>query len=158
TNSNEAYQLYLQGRYFWQKGNDQSIQKMGDYFQKAIAVDPNYALAYAGLADYYSVMGASGAMPGPEAYPKSEEAALKALALDESIAEAHHSLAAVRMWYDRKYKDAERELKRAMTLKPEFAEAYGLYARLLDATGRFDEAIAASNRSYEVDPDSPHRR
>jgi eukaryotic-like serine/threonine-protein kinase len=159
TNSSEAYQLYLQGRYYWQKwGAGDSELKMGDYFQEAIAIDPNYALAYAGLADYYATMGLSGRMPGAQAWPKSEEAAVKALALDESIGEAHHSLAAVRIWYDRNWREAEKELKRAIELKPDFAEGYALYAKLLDATGRADEAIAAAKRSSEVDPHTPHRR
>src|SRR5262249_13554642 len=140
TSSNEAYQLYLQGRYYWQKFD----LKMGDYFQRAIAIDPNYALAYAGLADYYATMGGKGVMHGAESWPKSEEAAVKALALDESIGEAHHSLAAVRMWYDHNWRGAESELKRAIELKPDFAEGYTLYAWLLDATGRVDEAIAAA--------------
>jgi len=160
TNSNEAYQLYLQGRYYWQKYS-RSLDgdlKMGDYFQKAIAIDPNYSLAYAGLADYYATMGLLGRMPGAQSWPKSEEAAVKALALDESVGEAHHSLAAVRIWYDHNWREAERELQRAIELKPDFAEGYTLYARLLDATGRVDEAIAAAKRSWEVDPHMPHRR
>src|SRR5262249_18769302 len=115
TNSNEAWHLYRQGRYFWQKPmSDETTQKMGDYFQKAIAIDPNYALAYAGLADYYATLAASGAEQGADSWRKSEEAAVKALALDESIAEAHHSLAAFLMWHDRNWKQAEKELKRAI--------------------------------------------
>jgi len=158
TKSNEAYQLYLQGRYYWEKNTAESNLKMGEYFRKAIAIDPNYALAYAGLADYYAALSAGGAMPGPEGWPKSEEAAIKALVLDDSLGEAHHSLAAVRMWYDRKWIDAEKELKRAIELKPDFAEAYSLYSRLLNALGRFDEAFAAAKKSAEVDPNGPHRR
>jgi eukaryotic-like serine/threonine-protein kinase len=158
TKSNEAYQLYLQGRYYWQKsGAGEANLKMGDYFQKAIAIDPNYALAYAGLADYYATMGLSGRMPGAQAWPKSEEAAFKALALDESTGEAHQSLAAVRIWYDRNWREAEKELKRAIELKPDFAEGHALYSKLLDATGRVDEAIVEQKRASEVAPHTPHR-
>src|SRR5262249_13138454 len=81
TKSNEAYQLYLQGRYYWAKNTVESNLKMGEYFQKAIAIDPNYALAYAGLADYYAALTATGFMPGAEGWPKSEEAAIKAITL-----------------------------------------------------------------------------
>jgi tetratricopeptide (TPR) repeat protein len=130
---------------------------MGDYYKEAITIDPNYALAYAGLANYYGIMAARGTS-GAEYWPKSEEAAVKALALDESSGEAHETLAAVRMWYDRNWRGTESELKRAIELKPEFVEAYLLYARLLGAMGRFDEAIAAAKRSSEVDPHSPHLR
>jgi serine/threonine-protein kinase len=157
TNSNEAYRLYLQGRYYWQKTGDEANRKMGQYFQQAITTDPNYALAYAGLADYYASMSSSGVMSGAEAWSKSEDAAVKSLALDES-AHGHHSLAAVRMWHDRKWRNAETELKRAIELMPDFAEAYALYARLLDAMGRFDEAIVATTQSQKVDPHRPHRR
>jgi eukaryotic-like serine/threonine-protein kinase len=149
TNSREAYLLYLQGRYYVQKQNAEGIQKMGDYFKKAIMVDPYYALAYAGLADYYGHLAAGGMAPGAEYWPKSEEAALRAIALDESIGEAHHSLAVVRMFYDRNWRGTESELKRAIQLKPEFPVAYNMYARLLVAMGRFDEAIAAAKRSSE---------
>jgi Tfp pilus assembly protein PilF len=158
TRNTEAYQLYLQGRYYWHKGKDEAIIKMGEYFQEAVKKDPNYALGYAGLADYYALMGASGRMPTKETWPKSEAAAVKALAIDDTLGEAHHSLGAVKMWYDWDWPGAETEFKRAIALAPEFAEAYGLYARFLDAMGRFDEAIAVAKQSYEADPLSLHRR
>jgi serine/threonine-protein kinase len=161
TNSNEAHLLYLQGRYYWAKSGARGAnEKMGEYFLKAIEVDSNYALAWAGLADYYATQTGGGTMSTKdEAWHKSEEAAVKALSIDESTAEAHHSLAAVRLWYDRSWRDAEVHLKRAIELKPDFAEGYALYAGMLDAQGRFDEAIAASKRAQEVDPqNTTHRR
>jgi serine/threonine-protein kinase len=157
TNSSEAYQLYLQGRYYGQKQNAEGIRKMGEYFNKAITIDPDYALAYAGLADYWRNR-AAGGTSGAEYWPKSEEAAVKAITLDESIGEAHEALANVRMWYDHNWRGTESELKRAIELNPEFAETYTFYARLLEAMGRFDEAVAAAKRSSEVDPHSWHAR
>ncbi len=149
TESAEAYQLYLQGRYYWHKGTDEARIKSGDYFQRAIERDPNYALAYAGLADYYAVMAFYGQMPPKEALRKSEEAAVKALAIDDALGEAHFSLAVVKAWYDWDWLGGEREFKRAIELNPEFADAesHGMYAFLLDGMGRFDEAVAEAKRS-----------
>ena len=158
TESAEAYQLYLQGRYYWRKFSDEALIKSGDYFQKAIGKDPNYALAYAGLADSYSAMAFNGQMPPKAAWQKSEEAAVKALAIDDALGEAHFALAVVKTWYDWNWPVGEGEFKRAIELNPEFAESHYLYALLLDATGRFDEAISEAKRSREVDPLSTHYR
>jgi serine/threonine-protein kinase len=156
TNSKEAYTLYLQGRFYWAKSEGKAAPKMLEFFQKAIDIDPNFGLAYAGMADYYAEMGLSGYIPGDEAWTKSEDYAVQALARRDS-AEGHMSLAAVRIWHDRKWWQAEKELKRAIELKPEFAEAHDLYAKALDATGRFDEAVASEKRAKEADPYKPHR-
>src|SRR2546423_2298610 len=158
TESAEAYQLYLQGRYYWHKFTDEARIKSGEYFQRAIEKDPNYALAYAGLSDSYAVMAFFGQMPPKEAWQKSEEAAVKALAIDDALGEAHLSLAVVKAWYDWDWPGGEREFKRAIELNPEFAESHSLYALLLDAKGRFDEAITEAKRSQEVDPLSTHYR
>ena len=160
TESAEAYQLYLQGRYYWHKFTDEALIKSGEYFQRAIEKDPNYALAYAGLSDSYAAMAFFGQMPPKEAWRKSEEAAVKALAIDDALGEAHFALAVVKAWYDWNWPGAEREFKRAIDLNPEFAgaESHALYAEILDATGRFDEAVAEAKRSQEVDPLSTHYR
>ena len=160
TKSAEAYQLYLQGRYYWHKITDEGRVKSGEYFQKAIEKDPNYALAYAGLAAYYGSMANFGQMPPKEAWRNSEEAAVKALAIDDKLGEAHRSLAAVRMWYDWDWQGAERELKRAIELDPKFedVESHALRAEFLNAMGRFDEAIAEATRAQEMDPLSKHFR
>ena len=149
TESAEAYQLDLQGRYYWHKGSDEARIKSGEYFQKAIEKDPNYALAYAGLADSYHVMAFYGQMPPKEAWQKSEEAAVKALAIDDALGEAHFSLAVVKTWYDWDWRGGEREFKRAIELNPEFAgaESHFMYAHLLEAMGRFDEAVAEAKQS-----------
>jgi TolB-like protein/DNA-binding winged helix-turn-helix (wHTH) protein/Flp pilus assembly protein TadD len=160
TQSVEAYQFYLQGRYYRRKDTDEARIKSGEYFQKAIEKDPNYALGYAGLALYYGSMANFGQMPPKEAWRNSEEAAVKALAIDDKLSEAHFSLAEVRMWYDWDWPDAERELKRAIELDPQFedVESHALHAELLNAIGRFDEAIAEAARAQEMDPLSKHFR
>src|SRR5205085_2373391 len=154
TESAEAYQLYLQGRYYWRKFTDEARIKSGEYFQRAIEKDPNYALAYAGLSDTYSTMAFFGQMPPKEAWRKSEEAAVKALAINDALGEAHFALATVKTWYDWDWSGGEREFKRAIELNPEFAdvESHYMYASLLDAMGRFDEAVAEAKRYQEVNP------
>jgi len=158
TESAEAYQLYLQGRYYWHKFTDEGLVKSGEYFQRAIEKDQNYGLAYAGLADSYAAMAFFGHLPPKEAWQKSEEAAVKALAIDDALGEAHFALAVVKTWYDWDWSGGEREFKRAIELNPEFAESHALYASLLDAKGRFDEAVAEAKQSQEVDPLSTHYR
>ncbi|MBC7932706.1 MAG: protein kinase, partial [Rubrivivax sp.] len=140
TENAEAYQLYLQGLYYWRKNTDEATLKSGEYFQQAIEKDPNFALAYVGMADYYAVMANFGNMRANEAWPKAEAALVKALAIDERHSGAHRAMGAVKMFYDWDWPGAERELKRAIELDPEVDR--GLYNRLLEATGRIDEAIA----------------
>ena len=150
TENAEAYQLYLQGLYYWRKNTDAATIKSGEYFQQAIEKDPNFALAYVGLASYYSVMANFGNMRPNEAWPKAEEALVKALAIDDRLAEAHLFLGGVKMFYDWDWPGAERAFKRAMELNPEVDR--GLHNRLLEATGRIDEAIADAS----VDWNQPH--
>jgi serine/threonine-protein kinase len=152
TENAEAYQLYLQGRYYRHKGGDEARLKSGEYFQKAIEKDPNFALGYAGLADYYSVMANFGQMPLKEAWQKAEAAAVKALAIDDGLGEAHYSLASIKMRQDWDWAGAEREFKRAIELNPESAESHAGYANLLVGLGRFDEAIGEARRSQKLDP------
>ncbi|HEY3136726.1 MAG TPA: protein kinase, partial [Blastocatellia bacterium] len=160
TESPEAYQLYLQGRYYRQKNTDEARIKSGEYFQKAIEKDPNYALGYAGLAGYYGSMANFGQMPPKQAWRNSEEAAVKALAIDDKLGEAHLSLAGVRMWYDWDWPGAEREIKRAIELAPHFedVESHAVHAEFLNAMGRFVEAIAEATSAREADPLSKHFR
>ena len=153
TENAEAYQLYLQGRYYWWKNTDEATLKSGEYFQQAIEKDPNFALAYVGLADYYIIMAGFGNMRSNEALPQAEAAAVKALAIDERLVDAHRALAAVKMWYDWDWPGAERELKRAIELNPE-GDHRGLYNRLLEVTGRIDEAIADASVDWNEPPGS----
>ncbi len=148
----EAYQDYLKGRYWWNKRSEDGVRKGIDYFQQAIAKDPAYALAYDGLADGYSVLGNYGYVPPKEAYPRAKEAVLKALQLDDTLAEAHTSLAFVMTDYDWDWPGAEREFQRAIGLNPNYAYAHALYAYHLYRIGQFDKAIAESKRALELDP------
>jgi serine/threonine protein kinase/tetratricopeptide (TPR) repeat protein len=153
TESTEAYQLYLKGRYYWNK-RPRDIQKGIDYFERAIARDPSYALAYTGLADCYSSLGSwdGSDLPPREAFPKAEAAALKALAIDDRLGEAHTSLAYVRLHYNWDWAGAEREFKRAIELNPQYATAPHWYSHYLMAMGRTEESLAAAKRALELDP------
>jgi TolB-like protein/Tfp pilus assembly protein PilF len=148
----EAYQLYLQGRYFWNKRNEADIRKSLDYFQKAIDKDPTYALAYAGLADAYSVLPSYTNETGHESYPKARAAAMKAMELDDSLAEPHATLGTVLFEYDWNFAEAEREFKRAIELNPKYATAHHWYSEYLLAMGRYDEALAEIKRAQAEDP------
>ena len=141
TENAEARKLYQQGDYYLRKNTDEATLESGKYFKQAIEKDPNFALAYVGLAKYYSMMAGFGNMRPNEAWPISEEAAGRALVLDETLSGAHSALANVKMWYDWDWSGAERELKRAIELNPE-GDVRGLHNRLLEVTGRIDEAIA----------------
>jgi TolB-like protein len=151
TENAEAYQLYLRGRYFWNKRTSDGIRKSIDYFNQAIEKDPAYALAYAGLADAYVVLPSYSQASSKETYPKAKAAAIRALALDDSVAEAHTSLAMIRFWYDWGA-GAEPEFKRALELNPNYATGHHWYALYLSAMGRHDEAIAEMKRAQELDP------
>src|SRR3989441_3546725 len=155
TESNEAYQLYLKGRFYWNKRTEDGMQKSLEYFQQAIERDPNFALAYSGLADTYDLLAAPdaiGGMPPNEAMPKAKAAALKALEIDDTLAEAHVSLAHVNYYYDRNWAAAEREYKRALELNPNYPTAHQWYAVYLMSAGRFAEALAQTRRAQELDP------
>ncbi len=155
TESNEAYQLYLKGRFYWNKRTQEGMQKSLEYFQQAIERDPSFALAYSGLADAYDLLGASDAMGDMlpnEAMPKAKAAALKALEIDDTLAEPHVSLARVKYYYDRDWAVAEREYKRAIELNPNYPTAPHWYAVYLMSAGRFDEALTQIRRAQELDP------
>jgi eukaryotic-like serine/threonine-protein kinase len=154
TDSAEAYQLYLKGRYFLSKRTEDGIKKSIDYFEQAIRADQNYALAYAGLADSYAVIASSGfdILPASQLVPKAKDAARKALELDNDIAEAHTSLGLIKMWYEWDWSGAEEEFKRAIELNPSQTAVDYSYTSFLIATGRQDEALAESRRVLELDP------
>jgi len=149
TTNPEAYQLYLKGRYHWNKRKPEEHRKAIEYFEQAIALDPNYALAYSGLADCYAVD--SSPVKGQEKILKLRAAANKALEIDGSLGEPHAALANV-YWNERDWAGAEREFKRAIELNPNYATARQWYAELLTSLGRHEEAIAEIKRAREYDP------
>jgi TolB-like protein/DNA-binding winged helix-turn-helix (wHTH) protein/Flp pilus assembly protein TadD len=148
----EAYDLYLKGRYFWNKRTPRGFQQAIECFQQAIAKDPTDARAYAGLADSYALLSGYTQTPQTESMPKARAAALKALELDEGLAEAHTSLALITENYDWDWKTAEKEYRRAIELNPNYATAHHWYAEFLSWQGRFDEAFAESERARQLDP------
>ena len=150
TENNEAYQLYLKGRFYWSKRTGEALNKSIEYFSQAIERDPSFALAYAGLADSYVVP--ANRLPPREAMPKAKAAAMRALELDETLAEAHTSLARVLAVYDWDRVGAEREYKRAIELNPRYALAHEWYGGWFEALGRNSEAIAERKRAQELDP------
>ncbi len=153
TENPEAYQLYLRGRYFWNKRTEEDTKRGVDYFQEAIAKDPTYAQAYTGLADSYSALVFPiGAVAPQEAMPKAKKAAIQALAIDNTLAEAHASLAFVKFYYDWDWPGAEIEFKRAIELNPTDAEAHHYYSHYLIAMGRTEESLAESRRCLELEP------
>ena len=152
TDNAEAYQLYLMGRYHLNRLTDDGFLKGRDYFQKAIDKDPNYALAYAGLADAYSRLSGFNALPPKDGYPKATAASSKALELDDNLAEAHTVLGTVKFFYDWDWSGAEREFRRAIEINPSYSDAHQMYSYYLSAMGRFDEALAEMRRAQELDP------
>jgi len=154
TQNARAHELYLRSRYFWNKRNAEAFLKAIEYARQAIAEDPSYALAYAGLADSYALLGSlpTDALPRGEAMARAKEAAHKALALDETLAEAHTSLAFVLMHYDWNWPESEREFRRAIELNPSYPTAHQWYAFHLTAQRRHDEAIAEIRRAQQLDP------
>jgi len=154
TTNAEAYQLYLKGRYFWNKRTADGLKKAIEQFQQAIERDPNYALAYAGLADCYLVLEQYTGAPASETLPKAKAAAERALQIDDSLAEAHTSLASFyhQSW---QWEESEREFKRAISLNPNYPTAHHWYQTYLRTRGRLDEALAEIKRAQELDPLSP---
>ena len=152
TASFEAYDLYLKGRYFWNKRSQAGFQQAADYFRQAVAKDPDYAPAYSGLADTLALMSSWHQLPQMEAMPNARAAALTALQLDETLSEAHTSLALIAEIYDYDWPTAEKEYKRAIELDPGYATAHQWYAECLSFEGRFDEAFAESERARQLDP------
>jgi len=151
TNS-EAYQLYLQGRYHWNTRTADGLQRSIEYFNRALEKDPNYALAYSGLADCYWLLNVYNVGPSTEWNEKARGAATKALALDEALPEAHASLASISYRYDWSWGEAEQHFKRALQLNPNYPTAHQWFSAMLAATGRFDEANAEARKAHDLEP------
>jgi TolB-like protein/Tfp pilus assembly protein PilF len=151
----EAYQLYLKGRYHWNKRVGEDYQKCVEYFNKAIDIDSNFAEAYAGLADYYAIEPGYWRISANVAYPKAEAAARKALELDDNLAEAYVSLGYVRLNYYRDWMDAEKMYKKAIELNPNYATAHHWYSELLTSLGNFTDAEKEIKLAQQHDPLSP---
>lgn len=154
TLSMEAYMLYLKGRYYWNKRTEEAVKIAREYFQSAIGQDPDYALAYTGLADCYNVDADWGYMPAKDAYAMAKKAALKALELDNNLAEAHAALGLTLMseW---NWTAAETEYRRAFELNPNYASTRQWYSMLLAGLGRGEEALAEIKGASKIDPLSP---
>ncbi len=148
----EAYQDYLKGLYWRNKYDAEGVNRGIEYFTEAIAKDPTYALAYTGLADGYALLGGLGLVPPKDVYPKAKEAALKALEIDDTLGEAHASLAVIKSAYDWDWLGAEKEFKWAIELNPNNATAHFRYGIALVHAGRLDEAINEEKRALELDP------
>lgn len=148
----EAHDAYLRGRYYWNKRTEESIKKSLEYFQQAVAEDPQYALAYSGLADSYHVLWVYSNIGPKDAHDQAKAAAVKAVQIDDTLAEGHTSLAAIAADDDWDFATAEREFRRAIALNPNYATAHQWYAELLTYLGRFDEALNEIQKSQELDP------
>jgi serine/threonine-protein kinase len=148
----EALEAYLAGRFYWNKRTAEGLEKSIAYFQRAITKDPNYALAYAGLAVSYHVLSELSVVPVEEAFPKARSAALKALEIDDSLGEAHSALANVKEDYDWDWKGAEEEYKRALELNPGQVLAHVSYSNLLFELGRLPEALSEASVAQQLDP------
>jgi serine/threonine protein kinase/Tfp pilus assembly protein PilF len=153
TENTEAYQLYLKGRYHWNKRTAEGLRKGIEYFERAVETDPQYALAYAGLADSYNMVPGYDLAPRRESFPRAKEAARRALQIDDTLAEAHTALAYVLMYYDWNWPEAEREFKLAIKLNPRYAFAHHWYALYLQqALQQHYAAIVEMKRALELDP------
>jgi len=152
TENFEAYDLYLRGRFQWNKRSGEGFQKALEYFQQALERDPNYAPALAGIADYHVSVASWGLEPPTEAWPKAKEAVMKALAADDSLAEAHASMGIILMWYEWNWKEAEREFLRAIELKPALPVPHIYYNMLLVQMDRSAEAEAQIGHALACDP------
>lgn len=155
TTNPDAHYAYVKGRLYWNKRTAENFLEAIGHFNEAIRLDPNYALAYAGLADSYSLLADYRGAPSHEAYEKANAAALKALELDENLAEAHTSLAYVKMYSSWDWKGSESAYQRAIKLNPNYATSHQWYSEYLAGMGRFDEALSEIRRAKEIDPLSP---
>jgi len=156
TESTEAYQLYLKGRYCWNQKTEEGYKKGVQYFNQVIEKDPGFVLAYAGAADCYSSLGVHSYLAPKDAYPQAKAAATKALKLDENLAEAHTSLAAVAFRYDWNWQEAEKGFRHAIALNPNYWFAHIFYGYYLACMGRFEESLLECNRARELEPLSLH--
>jgi serine/threonine-protein kinase len=152
TANTEAYQLYLRGRYHWNKRTPADIKKSVEYFQQAIDKDPAYGLAYAALAEGYILFASYHVELPQDAFPKARAAAQRAIAIDETLAEGHNALASIKDAYDWRFSEAEAEWQRAIALNPNYATAHQWYGEHLLEMGRYDEALAELKRAQELDP------
>lgn len=155
TENKEAYQLYLKGRYHWNRRSGETLQRAVTCFEQAIEKDPAYALAWAGMADCYALYGAYEVLSAKEAVPRAKEAALKALEIDDSLAEPHACLGLVKGYYDWDWAGFDREFQRAIELNPNSATAHYWYGIPLVAMKRADDAVAHARRALEIEPLSP---
>jgi TolB-like protein/DNA-binding winged helix-turn-helix (wHTH) protein len=154
----EAYDLYLQGRYEWSKWTDEGLKRSIGYFEQAVRQDSGYASAWAGLSDAYDLLAVFGSLPMEVALPKAKAAALRAVALDDGLSEAHVSLAGVLLHLEWSWSAAERELQRAIALNPNNAMAHQWHGYYLTAIGQLEAAIAEMRRALELDPLSPNKQ
>ncbi len=152
TENVEAYQLYLRGRYFWERRTDEALKKSVDFYQQAIAEDPGYGLAYAGLADTYLIMGNFSLQAPDDAFPRAKAAAIKALELDRDLVQAEVARAFATYLYDRDWNAAETGFRQALARAPTYGPGHQWYAVCLVSRGRFDEAIAEIRRAQDADP------
>ena len=152
TENVEAYQLYLQGLFYWNKWTEADFKKAADYFTQAVQKDSRYALSYAGLADTYSLLGAAGYLPPSEAWPKAKAAAMQALEIDDTLAEAHTSLALVKEHFEWDWTGAETEFRRAIELNPTSATAHHWYGDYLANMARPEEGLRETKKAQELDP------
>jgi DNA-binding winged helix-turn-helix (wHTH) protein/TolB-like protein len=150
----EALQAYAKGRYFWSRRTTEGIKRGIEYFQQAVTVDPNFALAYVGLADCYNLLSLYGMAPPAESFAQAKAAITKALEIDDQLAEAHASLGYIKFRFDWDWAGAEQEFQRAIALKPGYAAAHHWYGEYLAAMGRFDEALSELKLAQELDPTS----
>jgi eukaryotic-like serine/threonine-protein kinase len=155
TTDARAYELYLKGRFQWNKRNADGLYRAIEFFNQAIEIDPQFAVAYAGLADCYNLLDIWAGLPTNETFPRAKAAAQHALAIDDQLAEAHTSLGYAIETYEWDWTAAEREYRRALDLNPNYATARQWYAEMLTAVGRFDEASAQGRKALELDPMSP---
>lgn len=152
TKNMEAYQLYLKGRYYLNMRTQDGFNKAIENFQKAIQKDPEFALAYSGLSDSYALLSNWGFLPSTEGYPKAKAADLKALELDDSLAEAYNSLGSIQSSYDWNWQEAEKSFLRAISINPNLADAHHWYSFYLSTTGRHEEAILEMQEALQLDP------
>jgi eukaryotic-like serine/threonine-protein kinase len=155
TNRPEAYEAYLRGRYFWSRFTDDAMVKSVEAFKKAIELDPEYALPYVGIADFYNWAAIFGAIPSNEAFPEAQSAARRALEIDDSLGEAYAVLAFSTLLYEWDWPGAEQLVRRSLELSPNHSFAHECYSNYLSTQGRFDEAVVEIKRSEDLDPVAP---
>jgi eukaryotic-like serine/threonine-protein kinase len=151
----EAHDAYLRGKYYWDKGTSEDLKKSFDYFEQAIQLDPRYAAAYVGIANYYSALPFYANAKPDEVFPKAKAAVTKALELDESLAGAHAAQAYIKTYYEWDWSTGEQEFRRALALDPNDADTHHMFSRFLSSLGRIDEALAEVKQARELDPMSP---